>query len=264
MFRKLFTGMFLLGLGTYLWAGTSVGSYVRTAYCEVVGYVSGQVPVDLKIKRARQLLHDVVPEVHKTKKLIAEEEVKLSRLRREADSITGNLDKERVNIIALREAVKNGENTFVVGGVHYSKNAVEKELNRQFNSFKRIESNLKAKREVVAAREEGLLAARAKHDQLIELKQQLETELENLDAEYKMVQVKQMSKGIQIDDSRVENLRKALEEIAGNIEVEKKMAEDDGKLFRQIDTEKTTPANIGEQVDEYFKVPAKQPKGMKL
>lgn len=262
MFRKLITGTFLLGLGTYLWAGTSVGSYIRTAYGELVGFVSGQVPVDLKIKRARQLLADVAPEVGKTKKLIAEEEVKLARLRKEAKTVAANLDESRTTILALRDSLK--PDTAVHIGGNYSKAAREKDLNRQFASFKRVEAQLKAKNEIISAREEGLLAARAKHDQLIDLKQQLETELETLEAEYKMVQVKKLSKGIQIDDSRVENLRQALQEIAENVEVEKKLTEEDGKLFRQIDVEKASAAHIGEQIDQYFKTQPKETKGVSL
>lgn len=262
MFRKIITGTFLLGLGTFLWAGTSVGSYMRTAYGELVGYVSGQVPIDLKIKRARQLLADVGPEVGKTKKLIAEEEVKLARLRKDCKTIAANLEDSRVQILALRDSLKP-ETAVHIGG-NYSKAAREKQLNREFASFKRVEAQLKAKNDVVAAREDGLLAARAKHDQLIDLKQQLETELETLEAEYKMVQVKKLSKGIQIDDSRVESLRQALQEIAENVEVEKKLTEEDGKLFRQIDVEKASAANIADQVDAYFKTQPKQAKGVSL
>lgn len=252
MIRKTFMGMALLGLGAYLWMGTSLGSYAKTAYHEVRGYFSGQIPVEFEIKRARQLAGEVVPEIHSTKRSILNEEVKLTRLRQEIAQVEKNLEGEKVAILSLRQQLSKGLTSYKIGAETYSAQAVQNELNRRFNSFKNVDEILQSKREVLTSREAALLAAKEKHDKLVEGKQRLEAELAALEAKFKMLEVKKMANKFTIDDSQLTQVRSLMADINDRLEVEAKLSEEEGNLVKRIPAEDIPPADLGEQIDSYF------------
>jgi hypothetical protein len=213
MCRKLFTGIALLGLGSYLWMGTSVGSYVRTGYAQMKGFVQGQVPVEFEIERAKNMLNYLRPETESARRSILKEEVKVDRLKRDLVAAEKNLESEKVAILSLRQQLSKGLTSHPIGGQTYSAAAVEKELNRRFNSYKRVEEVLGAKKDVLASREQALLSAKEKHDRLLESQQELESRLEALVARHKMIEVKKVSSNVIIDDSQVSQLKQLMEDI---------------------------------------------------
>lgn len=258
--HKTLVGAGLLAFGAYLWMGTSVGSYAKTAFTGAKSYVKGQVPVDYQIQTARQMLTDLTPDVQKTLKSIAEEEVKIDRLRREIASTEKNLDGERAAILALREHLGKGLASYKIAGATYSALAVENELNRRFTSFKRVDDSLKARRETLVARESTLMAAREKYDNLLEAKARIENEIAGLEARNKMIEARQTASKFQIDDSQLSKLKQLVEEINERLDVSEKVAEQEGNLSKRIPLEQANPEELGKQIDSYFgdKAPAKK------
>lgn len=252
MIRKLVTGTALLGLGAYLWMGTSLGSYARTAYAQVRGYIDGAVPIDFEIQRARKMSEDLVPEIHSAKRTILNEEVRLARLHRDIEQMTKNLDGEKVALLSLRQQLAQNLTSYKIGSENYSRQAVENELNRRFNSFRHADEVLKVKREIVASRETALRAAKEKHDKLLEGKQQLEAELAALEARHKLLEVKKMASTLTVDDSQLAQVRGLMASINDRLAVEAKLAEEDGQLMKTIATEDIPPADLGKRIDEYF------------
>lgn len=252
MCRKLFTGLALLGVGSYLWMGTSLGSYARTAVAQVRGYFDGAVPIEFEIKRAQQLSEDLVPEIHSTKRAILNEEVKLARLEKETEQMSKNLEGEKVAILSLREQLGKNLTSYKIGSQSYTRQTVENELNRRFVSFKHVEEVLTAKKDILASRKAALEAAKQKHDRLVEGKQQLEAELAALEAKQKMLEVKKMANEFTIDDSQLAQVRILIASINDRLAVESKLAEEDGELIKRIPTEDIPPADLGQQIDNYF------------
>ena len=252
MCRKLFTGIALLGVGSYLWMGTSIGSYARTAVAQARGYFEGSVPIEFEIKRANQLSEELVPEIHSTKRAILNEEVKLARLQKETEQMQKNLDGEKVAILSLRDQLGKNLTSYKIGAQNYTRQTVEHELNRRFVSFRHVEEVLNSKREILASRETALSAAKEKHDRLVEGKQQLESELAALEARHKMLEVKKMANEFTIDDSQLSQVRNLMASINDRLAVESKLAEEDGELIKQIPTAEIPPADLGKQIDTYF------------
>lgn len=252
MFRKALKGLGLLAVGGYLWFGTSAGSYFRTGYNQARNFILGQVPVEFEIERARQLIAEIVPEVQRTKRSILNEEVKVARLRQEADAVAKNLESERLAILALREQIGKGLASYKIGDTTYSSAAMQRELGRRFASFKHVDETLKAKREILVSRESSLLSAREKHDRLLECRQELESKLAALEARFKMIEVKKLASKVQVDDSQVKQLQSLMSEIEDRLEVESKEAEEDGVLMRTIPIEKASTGDLGQEIDQYF------------
>lgn len=252
MFRKFITGIALLAVGSYLWFGTSAASYARTAYAQTKGFVLGQVPIEFEIERARNMVSYLRPEIEKAKRTILNEEIKLNRLRREVAKIEENLQGEKVALLSLREQLGKNLTSYKIGDSSYSAAALEKELNRRFNSYRHVDETLAAKKEILASREAALLAAKEKHDQLLDGRQRLDAKLSALEARHKMLEVKKMASHLAIDDSQLAEVQKLMEEIHDRLDVENKIAEEDGVLEKQIPVPVASPTDLGKQIDAYF------------
>lgn len=253
MFKKSLMGLGLLAVGSYLWMGTSVGSYVATGYHQTKAYFQGQVPIEFEIKRAKHLVDQLVPDIHKTKKAIAEDEVKIRRLESEVAKMDENLDSERSAILALKETLAKGLTSYRIGHQTVSHDALRGELNRRFNSYRRAEGVLEAKNQILVSQRNQLEATKDQYNNLIQSKQELETELATLEAKLKMVEAKKAENHLQIDDSELSRVRELINNINDRIEVEVKLSESDGKLIKQIRTEDIPPVDLESQIDTYFK-----------
>ena len=80
---------------------------------------------------------------------------------------------------------------------------VETDLTRRFEQFKVKEATLGKLRQVLAARERGLVAGREKLKAMQAAKGQLEVDVANLDARLEMVKVAQSTSEFNFDDSRL-------------------------------------------------------------
>lgn len=254
MIRKLFVGLGLITLGSYLWFGTQTGSYVRTAYAQVKGFVLGQVPVEFEIERARNMVVSLKPEIEKARRAIVGEEIKLDRLRRDIAKSEENLQGEKVAILKLREELGKKLTSYKIGGSVYSSHAIEKDLGRRFASYQHAEEILKSKREILTSRETALLAAREKHDRLYDAKGQLESKLAALEARMKMLEVKKMSSHLIFDDSQLADVQKLMEDIGDRLDVDAKVAEEDGVLEKTIPASGIPSVDLGQQIDAHFGV----------
>lgn len=252
MFKKLFMGLGLVALGSYLWMGTSVGSYARTGYHQAKRCFKGQVPIEFEIQRAKQLLAELAPNIHQTLRTIAEEEVKIARLHSEVALTEQNLDRERVAIQALKDQVAKGLASYNLGRRNYTADELRRELNRRFTSFQRAESSLTARKEVLKAREDSLRAARSQYDELLDGKQRLEADIAALEARYRTIEAQKSANQIYIDDSKFAKVQSLIQEIEDRLNVNQIVAEKEGNLLKRVPVEDLPPADLVEQVDEYF------------
>ena len=91
MFIKL-AKLGLLTVGAVALAGAFVFgrdafSYVSSSARSVQSAVKDSVPVEFQLRRARDLVDDIIPEMHANIRLIAQQEVEISRLTKDiADS----------------------------------------------------------------------------------------------------------------------------------------------------------------------------------
>lgn len=245
-------GMGLLALGSYLWMGTSLGSYVLTGYTQTKAYFQGQVPIEFEIKRAKHLVAELVPDIRTTMKSIAEEDVKIRRLESEVAKMEENLDSERGAVLALKETLSKGLTSYRIGNQTVSQDALRNELNRRFNSYRRLQSVVDAKHEILKSQRNQLTATKDQYNNLVQSKQELETELASLEAKLKMVEAKKAENHLQVDDSELSRVRELINNINDRLEVEIKISESDGTLLKQIRTEDIPPVDLETQIDKYF------------
>lgn len=252
MIRKLLGGVLLLGVGAYLFLGTSLGSYAKTAYTQVVGYWKGQVPIEFEVERARQLIADLVPEIHRSAQDIAVEEVRIERLKGEIARAEIHLKDEQVGILALRDQLKEPKTVYTIGNRKFTADQLEKDLARRFRSFQRASHSLDSRKELLAVRGTKLEAAKSTYKELIETKKELEAEIESLDSQRKMVEAQKVAQRIVVDQGRFDDARRALDGIRERIAVDQKMLEDHGVVSEPVPVEEIPPADLTDQIDKFF------------
>src|SRR5687767_11840146 len=117
-------------------------SHVKTSLGWVRQSVRESVPVDYEIGRARQMIKDLDPEIHRNMHLIAKEEVEVKNLREQLDQAEKQLVKNKSDINRLTQDLKGGDRHFVYCGKSYSAKQVENDLTRRFEQFKVKEATL--------------------------------------------------------------------------------------------------------------------------
>jgi chromosome segregation ATPase len=228
-------------------------SHVKTSLGWVRQSVRESVPVDFEISRARQMIKDLDPEIHRNMHLIAKEEVEVKHLRDQLGDADKQLVKNRSDIERLTSDLKRGDSHFVYCGRSYSAKQVENDLTRRFDQYKVKEATLTKLNQVLAARERGLDAGREKLKAMQAAKGQLEVDVANLEARLEMVKVAQSTSEFNFDDSRLSRTKELVRDIGTRIDVAEKLVHTDTVYPGQInlDEQKAT-GEITDAITAYF------------
>jgi len=253
MLKKILVGTGILLTTGAIVFGTDAYSYLSTSAKKVRHEVKASVPLDFEVDRARQLVSDLVPDIQKNMHIIAQEEVEIEDLRDQITRAEKNLAVERERVMALRRDVDNSEGRFQYAGRKATPRDVKVELTRRFDRFQTAEATVKAKRQMLEAREKSLTAAREKLEGMFSAKRDLEIQVQNLEARLKMLQAAQTTSQFSFDDSQLSRCKKAVLELRKRLDVAERILEQDGKLADSLVSEEFEGAeDIAEQVDRYF------------
>jgi hypothetical protein len=259
--RLLMVGGGTLVLSTLLF-GRDVASYIRTSATCVRDSVQSSVPIDFQIQRARTMIDDLVPEVRKNMHVIAKEEVEVKRLGEQIDGAATNLNREKSQILELKTALASGKHSFHYGDRDYSAEDVKSDLAHRFERYKTNEATLASLKEIRKARERSLAAARQKLDGMLASRRQLQVDVENLEARTQMVAAAQATSNYQFDDSQLGRAKELVSNLRTRLEVAEKLVNAEVNYQGEIPVDKATPANIADQVSEYFAEPSPDVKAM--
>ncbi len=252
--KTLFIGAAVLLLGVLL-TGRGMVSYVTTAASNVHHRMKSKVPIEFEIDRARGMIEDLKPEIEQNMLRIAREEVEVAKLQRNLARQEQMLAKSRGEILRLRDDVGSGGSHFVYAGRSYSVNQVKADLANRFQHFRTAEATVDKLQRIMAARENGLGAAREKLESMLASKRQLEVEVENLQARSKMIEVAQTTSEFNFDDSRLARTRELIDEIGTRLDVSEKILNQAVQLNDRIplDVEETDDhENVVDAVTRYF------------
>src|SRR5947209_12330019 len=108
MFAKMLKlGLFSvtsLGIAGGLIFGRDLASYVSSSARSMQSSVKDSVPMEFQLRRARDLLDDVIPEMHANVRLVAQQEVEIDALREDIDQSGKSIQDQVAQIQQLRDA----------------------------------------------------------------------------------------------------------------------------------------------------------------
>ena len=249
--RVLFATVGLTLLGVFFF-GRSAASYVGTAVGRIKDSIKDSVPVGFELDRARKMVKDLVPDIQRNMHMIAQEEVEVDRLDHQIADCRQKLDKDKADLLRLKGDAESTKQEFTYGARVYTVAQVKSDLSNRFERFKTADATLKSLEGIHDARQKGLEAARQKLEAMLAAKRQLEVDIENLEARKKMVEVAQTTSNFQFDDSQLGQVKELVSDLRTRLQVAEKMVSAETSLHDEIPLDIPTPANIVDQVTDYF------------
>ncbi|MEM6776089.1 MAG: hypothetical protein AAF670_00450 [Planctomycetota bacterium] len=252
MIRKLLTTGAALGLLTGVTLATPLGSYARCGWNYVTSSANDAVPVEWELKRARQMIADLKPEIESNARRIAEEKIHVVKLERELDQTQSRLAKSKSDIQRLTADLKMDRNSYAYGGKTYTSAQVKSDLSHRFKRFQTREQTSEKLSQMLHARQSSLRAATERMDAMLDARRQLEVEVENLQARLGALRVAQTSSTLNLDDSHLSKTRDLLDDIATRIDVAEETMAVDVEYFGEIELDEPSDETLLEDITAYF------------
>lgn len=232
--------------------GKDVASYVRSSAKSVRTVVKDSVPIDFELKRARDLLDEIIPEMHANVRLIAEEEVEIAGLRVDITKTEKSMQDEQARIATLRDALAKPQARYCFGGQEYPRSYVKEDLANRFERFKESEVVLAGKKKLLTTRENSLHAAMQLLERTRGRKRTLEDQIESLASQHRLVQAAAVGTHIQVDNSKLAQTEKLIAQIRKRLDVAERVLAHESKFVQAIPVDVVPEADLLTQVDEYF------------
>ena len=232
--------------------GKDVVSYVRSSAKSVRVAVKDSVPIEFELRRARDLLEEIIPEMHANIRLIAQEEVEVASLKADIGTSEQSLAEEQIRITKLRGSLEQPQTTYTFAGRNYSRGYVKDDLARRFEHFKECELVLASKHKLLQTRENSLHAAMQLLEQTRGRKRLLEDKIEELASRHKLVKAAAVGSKIQVDNSKLSQTEKLIAQIKRRLDVAERVLAHESTFVQAIDVDAMPEQDLLTQVDDYF------------
>jgi len=256
MICKAIKTVVLVGLGVGLVGGLLFGreavSYFRSAVGSVRDVAKDNVPIEFELRRARDLLNDIIPEMQANIRVIAQQEVEITNLKTDLVQSKKALCDEQCKVQKLRETLATQQTSYTINGLNYSRQAVAEELSRRFDRFKEAEVILAGKQRLLENREKSLQAGIAMLEKTRSQKMLLESQIETLNGQFRLVQAAAVGSKLNIDHSKLAQTQKVLADIKKQLDVAERVLAHESKFAEEIKVDTVDEKELVASVDEHF------------
>jgi hypothetical protein len=232
--------------------GKDVASYVRSSAKSVRTVVKDSVPIEFELRRARDMLEEIMPEMHANIRLIAQEEVEIAALQTDIAKSGKAMDQERARIATLRDALAKPQARYCFGGQEYPRSYVKEDLSNRFERFKESELVMAGKKKLLATREKSLHAAMQLLERTRSRKRALEDQIESLASQYRLVKAAAVGSQVKVDNSKLAQTEKLIAQIKKRLDVHERVLAHESKFIQAIPVDAVPEEDLLTQVDEYF------------
>jgi hypothetical protein len=230
MMKKIGIAALLVAVGVFAWNKTNAGSYIHTLWDKCKTKASKQVSLEFEVERIRKDIDRLIPDMKKNLGVLAQEMVAVENLREEIASTRVNLDKQKVRLREMKQALESDVTPVVFNGRTYTAPRLREVLVTDLASCQRVEEALNHKERLLEAKERAVESAKEQLATIRAQKQELEVQLAQLEAEIKTVRIAQAKSKIQLDDSRLAQVKNSLAEVRNRLRVEVRELELNGQF----------------------------------
>jgi chromosome segregation ATPase len=241
-----------VGLVGGLLFGRDAISYARSMAKSFRTAVKDTVPIEFELKRASDLLDEIIPEMHANIRQIAQEEVEMAALKSEITKSQACLEDERTKIKTLRTSLETPQVSYTFAGRHYSRDDVKADLAARFEQIRESELVLASKERLMTSREKSLNAAMQMLEKTKTQKRLLEDKIQTLTSQYRLVKAAATGSRIQIDNSKLAQTEKLIGEIQKRLDVAERVLAHESTFVEAIPVDTVVEADLVAQVDEYL------------
>ncbi|HMB95527.1 MAG TPA: hypothetical protein VKK61_05770 [Tepidisphaeraceae bacterium] len=248
--------MVLSTAGTLLAGGVIFGhdlySYVSSSAHSIQLAVKDSVPIEFQLRRARDLVGDIVPEMQANIKLIAQQEVEIASLKDDIDTSGKQISDERVRVVRLRDDLASDQTSFAIGQFTYSRDQLKEDLGRRFDDLKEAEVILSGKQRLLTNREKSLEAAEQALEKTRSQKSLLESQIAALDAQNQLVKAASIGSNFQLDNSKLAQSQELISDIKKQLDVAERVLAHESKFVQPIQIDAVSDKDLLKQVDEHL------------
>jgi BMFP domain-containing protein YqiC len=232
--------------------GRDMFSYVHSGFRATQTAVKSNVPIEFELQRAQNLLEEIVPEMEKNIRMIAQEEVELAALKSDLASSEENFEMERQRIATLRNCLDIQKASYTFAGRDYSREELKQDLAWRFDRLKEAQIVLASKQEMLRTRENSLVAARDMLNRTRAQKQLLASKIEALEAKHRLQKASSIGTGIEIDDSKIAQTERLLSDIKKRLDVTDRMMAYESHFTQEIPVDGINEADLLNNIDSYL------------
>lgn len=211
--RKLVFLLALLAAGLVVYKKTTLGSYAGTVWTQVQQEARDQVPTRFEIERVRHEVANLETDVSQMIRPIAEYMAAIAGLKKDIAATESSVSEQRVTLLTMTRDL-DGSPAFVeYAGTKYTAERVRAKLQRDFDSFKRLEVHLASQKKLLEAKETSLKATQDQLAKVLAKKREYEVRLAQLEADEETLAVARIGSSPTIDSSRATQIEAALASI---------------------------------------------------
>lgn len=247
-------GLGVIVAGAMIWHHTELGSYMRSSAHSVKDAMKDSVPIEFELRRAKDMVDEIVPEMQANIKRIAQEEVEIEHLRGDIRETEASIDEQKVRLSKLRRFMDTDRESFFVGTVSYSRSQVREDMATRLSQLKEAEMVLAGKKKLLEAREKSLAAAIQMLEKTKRQKATLESRIAALEAKHRMLQASAVGSDFKFDDSKLAQTEKLLRDIHKRLDVTERVMVHEGKFAETMlgEVQVVDEEELLSEVDEYL------------
>ncbi len=233
--------------------GADVISYVKCSANSVQLAVKDAVPIEFELKRAGDLLQDIIPEMHAQIRLIAQEEVEVAALKGELDTSQQMLISESNRIQTLKNALEAKQVSYQFGAREFSRRDVKADLVARFERYKEAELVMDSKVRLLSTRENSLNAAMALLEKTKSQKRLLTDKVSTLEGRFRVAKAQAVgSTHLKLDSSKLAQAEKLIRQINKRLDVAERVLAHESRFVQTIPVDVIQEKDLLAQIDEHF------------
>ncbi|HWY86675.1 MAG TPA: hypothetical protein VNX28_08120 [Gemmataceae bacterium] len=211
--KKLLVTVLLVGACVYFVKKSAIGSYAGTVWSHVRTETKNAVPTRFEIDRVRHEIANLDDDIAGMIRPIAEYKATIVHLKKDIGQVESTLDGQKGVLLSMTRDLESNPTVLVYAGEEYPAERVRAKLTKDFESYQRLETNLKSRRKLLEAKEKSLKATQEQLAKVISKKREYEVRLAQLEADEETLQIARIGSKLQIDTSRTTQIEAALGDI---------------------------------------------------
>lgn len=232
--------------------GREVCSYVTCSAQSIREAVKSSVPVEFQLRRAKELVNDIVPEMQANVRLIAQEEVEIDALKGDIAQSRKEISDERMRVATLRDGLSSAQVSFTFGDFVYTRDQLKDDLSRRFEGLKESEVVLSGKERLLTNRQQSLQAAMQALQRTRSQKSLLESQIAALEAQNQLVRAASVGSAVAIDNSKLSQSEQLIADIKKQLDVSERVLAHEANFVQPIQLDVVNEKDLLKQVDQHL------------
>lgn len=221
----------VLGGAGFLFLGTDFPSYVGTVASSVRESVAGQIPIDIELKRAENLIRQIDPQIETCKLDLARAEVDLSNLQEQVvrlDKVVNAQEKELKVGARLLGNDGSADGHVQLASDFSARRRVSASLERTKDSYVNNAAILKTKRTLIERQTRAVEAAKQRLDAVRTERVALEDQVQSLKTQQMQIEAMTAhSKTCNLDSTALSQAKDVISTVKKRLDVAQRMLENE-------------------------------------